>query len=115
MICAGVVGVKSQLIIFAAPSKRLSSRINEETVMTSFKIALASAALMLCFGTGSAMAQAAAPAPAPATTTTKTPDDNNGASATVVAKCEADADKQGLKGDAKGTFLVDCEKKAGKQ
>ena len=84
--------------------------------MTSFKIALASAALVLCFGTGSAMAQAAAPAPAATTAPTKTtPDDNTTPSATVVAKCTAEADKQGLQADAKGAFLTDCEKKAGKQ
>ena len=90
--------------------------------MTSYKTALAAAALALCFGAGSAMAQTtttpAAPAPtAPDNSTLKggTPENDTNASATVVAKCTADAEKQGLQGDAKGAFMTDCEKKAGKQ
>ena len=86
--------------------------------MMSYKTALAAAALVLSFGVGSATAQQA-PAPAPATpapaTTTKTPDANTLPSATVVAKCAAEADKQGLQGDARGAFTTECEAKAGKQ
>jgi len=92
----------------------------EETIMTSYKTALAAAALALCFGAAPAMAQTtttpAAPA-APDNSTLKggTPENDTNASATVVAKCTAEAEKQGLQGDAKGTFMTDCEKKAGKQ
>ena len=80
--------------------------------MTKFKTTLASAALILCFGAGSAFAQAATPA-APAAAAA--PANNSTATATDVAKCAAEADKQGLTGDARGTFTADCEKKAGKQ
>ena len=84
--------------------------------MMSYKTALAAAALVLSFGVGSATAQQApAPAtPAPATTT-KAPDANTLPSATVVAKCAAEADKQGLQGDARGAFTTECEAKTGKQ